>query len=55
MTQRHSHFEVTTRDGEWVVMEVFGVAERIAFTAKDEAEAERVCKEYNSLVEYPIA
>jgi len=52
---RNSHFEVTNRDGEWVVMEVFGVVERIAAYAESEAKAVALCKEFNDGVEYPIA
>ncbi len=52
---RSSHFEVTTRNGKWVVMECFGAVERVAYEAATEAEAEELCREYNDRVEFPIA
>ena len=52
---RSSHFEVTVRANKWVVMEVFGVVERIVYEAQGEEDADKVCKEYNDQVSYPIA
>ena len=53
--QRHSHYEVAFRNDSWVVIEVFGTAERVVFVAYSEREAEQKCEEYNTEVIFPIA